>query len=54
MRRFLIILLSITFSLALLQGMTGDPLTAQDSASFDEPAPALAVVSSFPTELTVD
>ena len=44
----------MTFSLALLQGMTGDPLTAQVSASFDEPVPALPVVSSFPTELTVD
>jgi len=54
MIRFVIILLSMTFSLALLQGMTGDPLTAQDSASFEEPEPALPVVSSFPTELTVD
>lgn len=54
MIRFIIILLSMTFSLALLQGMTGDPLTAQDPASFDEPVPALPVVSSFPTELTVD
>jgi len=44
----------MTFSLALLQGMTGDPLTAQDPASLDEPVPALPVVSSFPTELTVD
>ncbi|MFZ0473766.1 MAG: SPOR domain-containing protein [Bacteroidales bacterium] len=44
----------MTFSLALLQGMTGDPLTAQASASVDEPVPALPVVSSFPTELTVD
>jgi hypothetical protein len=34
--------------------MTGDPLTAQVSASVDEPVPALPVVSSFPTELTVD
>jgi hypothetical protein len=54
MIRFVIILLSMTFSLALLQGMTGDPLTAQVSASVDEPVPALPVVSSFPTELTVD
>jgi hypothetical protein len=54
MIRFMIILLSMTFSLALLQGMTGDPLTAQDPASFDEPVPAVPVVSSFPTELTVD
>ena len=54
MIRFVIILLSATFSLALLQGMTGDPLTAQVSASVDEPVPALPVVSSFPTELTVD
>ncbi len=54
MIRFVIILLSVTFSLALLQGMTGDPLTAQVSASVDEPVPALPVVSSFPTELTVD
>jgi hypothetical protein len=54
MIRFVIILLSMTFSLALLQGMTGDPLTAQVLASVDEPAPALPVVSSFPTELTVD
>ncbi len=54
MIRFVIILLSMTFSLALLQGMTGDPLTAQASASVDEPVPALPVVSSFPTELTVD
>src|SRR5674476_378661 len=54
MIRFIIILLSMTFSLALLQGMTGDPLTAQDPAPFEEPVPALPVVSSFPTELTVD
>jgi hypothetical protein len=54
MIRFMIILLSMTFSLALLQGMTGAPLTAQVSASVDEPVPALPVVSSFPTELTVD
>jgi hypothetical protein len=54
MIRFVIILLSATFSLALLQGMTVDPLTAQVLASVDEPAPALPVVSSFPTELTVD
>jgi len=54
MRRFTIILLSLSFSLALLQGMTGAPLTAQVSASLDEPVPALPVVSSFPTELTVD
>ncbi|HWR75291.1 MAG TPA: SPOR domain-containing protein [Bacteroidales bacterium] len=54
MIRFMIILLSMTLSLALLQGMTGDPLTAQDSASFEEPEPVLPVVSSFPTELTVD
>jgi hypothetical protein len=54
MIRFMIILLSMTLSLALLQGMTGDPLTAQDSASLEEPEPVLPVVSSFPTELTVD
>src|SRR5665647_3413 len=54
MIRFMIILLSMTFSLALLQGMTGAPLTAQVSTSLDEPVPALPVVSSFPTELTVD
>ena len=54
MRKFTVILLSMSFSLALLQGMTGAPLTAQVSASVDEPVPALPVVSSFPTELTVD
>ncbi len=54
MRRFTIILLSLSFSLALLQGMTGVPLTAQVSARLDEPVPALPVVSSFPGELTVD
>jgi hypothetical protein len=54
MIRFMIILLSMTFSLALLQGMTGDPLTAQDSVSFEEPVPGLPGVSSFPTELTID
>ena len=54
MIRFVIILLSATFSLALLQGMTGDPLTAQVSASVDKAEPSLPVVSSFPTELTVD
>ena len=54
MIRFMTILLSATFSLALLQGMTGVPLTAQVSASVDEPLPSLPVVSSFPTELTVD
>ncbi len=54
MRRFTIILLSLSLSLALLQGMTGASLTAQVSARMDEPVPALPVVSSFPTELTVD
>ena len=44
----------MTFSLALLQGMTGGPLTAQNSVSFEEPEPVLPVVSSFPTELTVE
>ncbi len=44
----------MTFSLALLQGMTGDSLTAQVTASLDEPVSALPVVSTFPTELTVE
>jgi hypothetical protein len=54
MRRFMVILLTMTLSLALLPGMTGDPLTAQGSASLDEPVPAFPFVSTFPTELTVD
>jgi hypothetical protein len=53
MIRFVTILFFMTFSFALLRGMTGDPLTAQVSASVEEPVPALPVVSTFPTELTV-